>query len=564
VGGLAVALGVGAAIASMPAVAFADSAESGGSGSAASAGPSSASSPSPRAGTRGRSAVQQRTSANRGGPVATSVIRPPSSAAATQKLTPTALSRPELGSATRTASAVASPKAAAVSTWQPGSVIRQFVGNGTASNPNGGMLIGNGYSWTAATCPSGGCDGGKGGLVGNGGDGYGSGNGGSAGWFGRGGNGGDGLTGFPGGAGGSGGTGGMLLGNGGNGGAGGSAPSGASAAGGIGGQGGSAGALSLSGFGGTGGAGGSGLIGGGNGGNGGSSLAILGGGGNGGVGGSGTTAGSGGSGGSGRVLFFFDNRGAAGATGSTDVTLTEWDATTTIQNKYVVMNNNYVEDPNGRNQDLPQTIVVDDYGFSITQREGSAPTDGAPLSYPAIYLGCHYGNCSPSNPLPLKIGDLNTATTSISYTYSSDPSNIYDASYDIWLDPSPNPSLYVPNRQEVMIWLNSQGDMVPNPISFSGATPYTTTTIGGVSWNVFQGYNGANQVISFLPVSGQIASTVLDLKPFFDEVKTVSSVLEYVPARVTDEWYLISVQAGFEPWKGGVGLSVDSFNVSVN
>jgi hypothetical protein len=479
-----------------------------------------------------------------------------------------------LGSETPTTSAVASPKAAAVSTWQPGSVIRQFVGNGTASNPNGGMLIGNGYSWTAATCPSGGCDGGNGGLVGNGGDGYGSGNGGSAGWFGRGGNGGDGLTGFPGGAGGSGGTGGMLLGNGGNGGAGGSAPSGASAAGGVGGQGGSAGALSLSGFGGTGGVGGTGLIGGGSGGNGGSSLAIFGGGGNGGTGGSGTTAGSGGSGGSGRVLFFLDNGGTAGATGSTDVTLTEWSATTLTKIPgYVVMNNNYVENPYGANEDLPQTIVVDDDGFSITQREGTAPTYGAPLSYPAIYLGCHYGTCSSANPLPLKIGDLNTASTSISYTYSGDSSYIYDASYDIWLDPSNNPSTTAPNHQEVMIWLNSQGDI--NPISYSRdsvtgvSVPYTTTTIGGVSWNVYQGNNGdgsgnGNQVISFLPVSGQITSITLDLKPFFDEVKTVSSILDSVGARVTDDWYLISVQAGFEPWKGGVGLSVDSFNVSVN
>ncbi len=32
---------------------------------------------------------------------------------------------------------------------------------------------------------------------------------------------------------------------------------------------------------------------------------------------------------------------------------------------------------------------------------------------------------------------------------------------------------------------------------------------------------------------------------------------------ITDEFYLTSVQAGFEPWEGGVGLGVDHFEVIV-
>ena len=33
---------------------------------------------------------------------------------------------------------------------------------------------------------------------------------------------------------------------------------------------------------------------------------------------------------------------------------------------------------------------------------------------------------------------------------------------------------------------------------------------------------------------------------------------------VTDSWYLTTIQPGFEPWSGGVGLSVNSFDASVN
>ncbi|MBU3706866.1 MAG: hypothetical protein FGM50_09335, partial [Mycobacterium sp.] len=84
----------------------------------------------------------------------------------------------------------------AVGGWQPGAILRIFLGNGTAANPNAGILVGNGYTYTgyAGACTSGSCPGGNGGLIGNGGNGYNGGNGGAAGWFGTGGNGGAALT----------------------------------------------------------------------------------------------------------------------------------------------------------------------------------------------------------------------------------------------------------------------------------------------------------------------------------------------------------------------------------
>jgi hypothetical protein len=92
------------------------------------------------------------------------------------------------------------PTAAAVGAWQPGSVLRIFIGNGTADNVNGGILLGNGYSWDSTSCTSGtACNGGNGGLIGSGGNGYNGGSGGSAGWFGNGGNGGNGINGGAGG-----------------------------------------------------------------------------------------------------------------------------------------------------------------------------------------------------------------------------------------------------------------------------------------------------------------------------------------------------------------------------
>jgi hypothetical protein len=98
-----------------------------------------------------------------------------------------------------------------------------FVSNGTLTHPDAGLLVGNGFSYDAITCPQGGCAGGRAGLLyGNGGNGWGGGNGGSAALMGNGGNANPtdvptGTTaGLPGGKGGSGG---LLFGNGGAGGA---------------------------------------------------------------------------------------------------------------------------------------------------------------------------------------------------------------------------------------------------------------------------------------------------------------------------------------------------------
>lgn len=209
-------------------------------------------------------------------------------------------------------------------------------GDGTAEHPDGGLLFGSGYSWTAETCTGAvACTGGNGGIFGSGGNGYNGGNGGSAGWFGRGGGGGAGVIGINGGAGGNGGSGGLFTGNGGNGGAGAAATS-PSGAGGNGGNGGNVGVLSVfgdGGNGGTGGAGGGGVSGaratragaagvdgtaggaGGRGGNGGNGGVIFGAGGTGGTGGKGGTGGGGGAGESGADATTAGSDGGAGGNG---------------------------------------------------------------------------------------------------------------------------------------------------------------------------------------------------------------------------------------------------------
>jgi len=211
---------------------------------------------------------------------------------------------------------------------------------------------------------------------------------------------------------------------------------------------------------------------------------------------------------------------------------------TTIQGRYVVQNNRW-------GTSAQQCINVTSTGFSITSQQGSNPTNGAPVSYPSVYYGCHYTNCSPGTNLPLQVSRISSATSSISYQYVSGA--IYDASYDIWLDPTPKTNGV--NQQEVMIWFNRQGSIQPI------GSVVGTTTIGGRSWQVWQGSNGSNNVVSYVAPSA-ISSWSFSVLDFINDVRNRGAI--------TTAWYLTSIQAGFEPWQGGAGLGVTSFSAAVN
>ncbi|WP_405577585.1 GH12 family glycosyl hydrolase domain-containing protein [Streptomyces sp. NBC_01190] len=210
---------------------------------------------------------------------------------------------------------------------------------------------------------------------------------------------------------------------------------------------------------------------------------------------------------------------------------------TTIQGRYVVQNNRW-------GTTATQCINVTNSGFQITQADGTA-TGGAPKSYPSVFNGCHYTNCSPGTSLPAQLSAIGSAPTSVSFSYVGNA--VYDASYDIWLDPTPRKDGV--NKTEIMVWYNHT-----NPVQPVGSR-VGTASVAGRSWDVWTGNNGSNDVISFVAPSA-IASWSFDVKAFANEA--ISRGL------AQNSWYLTSVQAGFEPWQNGVGLAVTSFSSSVN
>ncbi|MEV4702505.1 GH12 family glycosyl hydrolase domain-containing protein [Actinoplanes sp. NPDC049316] len=211
---------------------------------------------------------------------------------------------------------------------------------------------------------------------------------------------------------------------------------------------------------------------------------------------------------------------------------------TTIGGRYVVMNNRW-------GTSAQQCINVTSTGFAITTQNGVGSTSGAPVSYPAVYYGCHYTNCSPGTNLPMQLSSISSAPSSISYNYVSGAT--YDAAYDIWLDPTPKRDGV--NAMEIMIWFNRQGSIQPIGSVVGNAT------VGGRTWQVWQGSNGSNNVVSYVAPS-PLSSWSFNVLDFVNDTKTRTSV--------TNSWYLTSIQAGFEPWIGGAGLAVTNFSAQVN
>ncbi|WP_306439419.1 GH12 family glycosyl hydrolase domain-containing protein [Mycobacterium simiae] len=212
--------------------------------------------------------------------------------------------------------------------------------------------------------------------------------------------------------------------------------------------------------------------------------------------------------------------------------------TTTINGGYVVQNNAW-NNPGG------QAITATPNGFTITTSNGSAPTNGAPLGYPSVYTGWHYGTGSIGTNLPLQLGQIQTATSSISYNYPS--SGVYNASYDIWLNPTPITTGV--NQQEIMIWFNHQGPIQPV------GTMIGNTTIDGQNFAVWKGSNGLNNVVSYVAPTPITSWDNFNVMSFIDNTQTLEPI--------SDSWYLTSIQAGFEPWSGSVGAGVNSFSANV-
>jgi len=210
-----------------------------------------------------------------------------------------------------------------------------------------------------------------------------------------------------------------------------------------------------------------------------------------------------------------------------------------------INNNQYIFQNNEWNSTLQQCATVSGVGFTLTTANFNLPTNGAPATYPSIFRGCHWGDCTTSNPFPIQENNIASATTSVTITQPSGINN--DSAYDIWFNQtSTTPGQ--PNGTEVMIWINHQG--APQPFG----QQVGTVTLNGARYSVWTGRQAGWNIISYVALTPVTSVTNLNLLPFFADSVSRGSL--------DPSWWLIDVEYGFEVWTGGQGLSVSGFSVS--
>jgi len=205
----------------------------------------------------------------------------------------------------------------------------------------------------------------------------------------------------------------------------------------------------------------------------------------------------------------------------------------------------YIYQQNEWNSSAQQCATVSGVGFTLTTANFNLPTNGAPATYPSVYRGCHWGNCTSSNPFPIQENNIASASTSVTITQPSGYNN--DAAYDIWFNQTSTTSGQ-PNGTEIMIWINHQGS--PQPFGSEVAT----ATIDGATWEVWTGRQSSWNIVSYVRATPVTSVSNLNLLPFFSDAVARGSL--------EPSWWLIDVEYGFEIWTGGQGLAVSNFSVS--
>ncbi|KAI1745598.1 family 12 glycosyl hydrolase [Xylaria scruposa] len=147
-----------------------------------------------------------------------------------------------------------------------------------------------------------------------------------------------------------------------------------------------------------------------------------------------------------------------------------------------------------------------------------------------------------------KISAISTMPTTWKYSYTGS-NMVANVAYDLFTSSTASGS----SEYEVMVWLAALGGA--GPISSSGS-PVATPNIAGVSWKLYDGYNGNMHVFSFV-ASSQVTSFSGDLKAFLNYLTSNQGM--------STSQYVTSIGAGTEPFVGSNAvLTTTAYSISVS
>jgi hypothetical protein len=238
---------------------------------------------------------------------------------------------------------------------------------------------------------------------------------------------------------------------------------------------------------------------------------------------------------------------AAGSAHATTTSLSGTQSRPVAGGAYTVQNNEW-------GSGAPESITTNgNAGFAVANSSINNATNAAPGGYPSIYAGCHWGNCTHGGlgAHPVQVTRLTIPGTVTTNWKTRQPggSAAYDVAYDLWFNRTPA-ATGQPDGAELMVWLNHHGPVQPF------GSQVGTASIGGVSYQVWEGAQSWGDTISYVMASPATSVSNLDVGALAaDAVRR---------GYIRTSWYLIDAEAGFELWRGGAGLATDSFSVNLS
>jgi len=196
--------------------------------------------------------------------------------------------------------------------------------------------------------------------------------------------------------------------------------------------------------------------------------------------------------------------------------------------------------------------------FTITNFTGSAPTSGAPMGYPSLFIGSNGGNgqATAGSNLAKQVMALTDIPTAWRWSGTGTQFNV---AYDVWFAPGAGDAGPA-TRSFLMVWFHKTSGVFAEGEGegHSGGQ----ATINGKSFNTYvsQQFEG-RPIISY--VSGTpINEWSFDLNDFITDAKSRTSTAQPTPV-INNNLYLTNVFAGFEVWSGVSNLKTDKFCIDV-
>jgi hypothetical protein len=196
--------------------------------------------------------------------------------------------------------------------------------------------------------------------------------------------------------------------------------------------------------------------------------------------------------------------------------------------------------------------------FTIANFTGSAPTSGAPMGYPSLFIGSAGGDgqATGGSNLAKQVSALSDIPTAWRWSGTGSEFNV---AYDVWFSPTAGDG-GPGSRSFLMVWFHKTANVFAEGEGEQHSGGQATINGKSFSTYVSQQFEG-RPIISYVATS-TINEWSFDLNDFITDAKTRTSTAQ-ATAVINDNLYLTNVFAGFEVWSGVSNLKTDKFCIQV-